>query len=97
MTLHRFAVRRDRNEAEIVQALEQVDAMVTRLNKPLDLLVGFRGQLFLIEVKDGAKTAGNRPLTPDQEDFLAECQRRGLPACVVTDVHEALAAIGAVR
>lgn len=97
MSLLRRAKRRDANEPEIVKALQQVGAYVQRMDKPVDLLVGFRSRWVWLEVKDGAKTAGNRPLTEDQIEFLRDCQGYGLPACVVTSVSEALAAIGAVR
>lgn len=97
MSLLRRAKRRDANEPEIVRALEAVGAYVKRMDQPVDLLVGFRSRWVWLEVKDGAKTAGNRPLTEDQVEFLRDCSGYGLPACVVTNVSEALAAIGAVR
>lgn len=60
-----FAPKRDNNEPEIVRALEVVGASVQRLSVlgcP-DLLVGFRGQTFLFEVKNGkAKLNPNQVL-----------------------------------
>ena len=49
----RRAAKRDGNEAEIIQVLQQVGADVYKLNdKALpDLLVGFRGTNYLLEVK----------------------------------------------
>ena len=45
-----FSVKRDANEPEIVDALEKVGATVRRMNWA-DLLVGFRGVNYVIEVK----------------------------------------------
>ena len=67
----RRAARVDVNQAAIVDALRKVGAHVEVIGKPVDLLVCFRGQTSLMECKDGAKTPGNRPLTPAQNDFLA--------------------------
>lgn len=60
-----YNARRDANEPEIVKALEKIGCSVCRLDKPLDLLVGYRGRNWLIEVKTDVGK-----LTPDQEDFL---------------------------
>lgn len=37
-----------------------------------DLVIGFRGQNWLIELKDGAKSASRRKLTPAQVKFQQE-------------------------
>lgn len=61
-----FAKKRDENEADIVDALEAIGCHVTRMDKPVDLLVGYRSRTFLIEVKvDKGK------LTEDQREFFA--------------------------
>jgi hypothetical protein len=51
MGLSRYSNQRDGNEKNIVDALLQIGASVFRLDKPCDLLVGYRGMNFLIEVK----------------------------------------------
>lgn len=87
--------RVDDNQAEIVAALRGVGASVELLHRVgggcPDLLVGYRGRNFLIEVKDGAKPPSARTLTPQQQDWHA-----GWRGCaeVVIDVPAALAAIG---
>tara|TARA_R110000851_G_scaffold22894_2_gene67587 strand:- start:8143 stop:8451 length:309 start_codon:yes stop_codon:yes gene_type:complete len=60
-----FNARRDANEGVIVDALRAIGCKVIRLDKPLDLLVGYHGYNYLIEVKveDGT-------LTPDQKEFI---------------------------
>lgn len=35
-----------------------------------DLVVGYRGRTFLVEVKDGDKPLSARTLTPDQQEFV---------------------------
>jgi len=57
--------KRDANEPEIVDALRAIGCSVEYLSKPLDLLVGYRGVTFLIEVKGEKGT-----LTKDQKEFL---------------------------
>lgn len=51
MGLSRHANARDGNEKEIVKALLHIGASVVRLDKPCDLLVGYRGRCYLFEVK----------------------------------------------
>jgi len=92
----RRAARVDRNHAEIVAALRAVGATVQSLaaigaGVP-DLLVGFRRQTYLIEVKDGTKKPSERELTTDQIAWHLEWN--GGPCSVVNNVDEALAFIG---
>jgi hypothetical protein len=81
----------DANQGDIVQALRKVGAVVVLLtvlgDGIPDLLVGFRGETFLLEVK----TAKGR-LEEAQEVFIATW--RGRPVRVVRTVDEAFAAIG---
>ena len=60
-----FNAKRDANEGEIVKALEAIGCIVHRLDTPLDLLVGYRGYNYLLEVKVAKGT-----LTPDQQKFI---------------------------
>lgn len=61
--------RTDKNQKEIVKQLEQVGCSVLSLADKghgcPDLLVGFRGKNFLVEVKNG-----NGCLTEDQQKFF---------------------------
>ena len=59
-----------------------------------DLLAGFRGEWFVLEVKDGTKSPSERKLTPLEEEFINSCPA---PVYVVKSVGEALQAIGAIR
>ncbi|MEW5968993.1 MAG: hypothetical protein AB1706_03840 [Pseudomonadota bacterium] len=69
----RRAARIDANQNEIVKALRQVGASVQSLASNgkgcPDLLVGFRGVNWLLEIKDGQKVKSARKLTPDQVEW----------------------------
>jgi hypothetical protein len=57
-------------------------------------LVGRAGKLFLLEIKDGAKSPSKRQLTPAEVQTLAELASVEAPAFVVHSVDEALRAVG---
>ena len=84
--MRRWAARRDANEGEIVEALRRAGCSVIRLHA-VDLLVGRRGQNWLMEVKDGNKPPSARKLTPTQRAL-----RNGWRGqyTVVTSAEEAL-------
>lgn len=92
MSIHRRAAKRDANEAEIIKALRRVGAQVVQLSGKgvPDLLVGFRGELFLLEVKM-PKTG---KLTDDQKEFHAAWAE---VVHVVYTPEDALWVIGAVE
>lgn len=91
----RRAAKVDRNQPEIVAALRAVGASVQPLHAVgqgcPDLLVGFRGQCFAIEVKDGSLAPSDRKLTPAQQDWHRDW--RGHVAVVLT-AEDALRVIG---
>ncbi len=66
----RTAAKVDANQSRIVSALRKVGASVQPLHAVgkgcPDLLVGWRGCNFLIEVKDGEKVASKQKLNADQ-------------------------------
>jgi hypothetical protein len=87
--------RVDSNHNEIVRALRDIGASVQRMatlgKGAPDLLVGFRGLNFCLEVKDGAKPRSAQALTPDEERWEESWVGQYK---VVRSVDEALAAIG---
>jgi len=89
------AAKVDANQGEIVRALRAVGAIVQVLSDVgkgcPDLLVGFKGMNFLIEVKDGNKVPSARKLTPDQETWHRIWKGQ---VAVVKDTAEALAVLG---
>lgn len=93
----RRAAKVDDNQAEIVSALREIGATVLPLHYigrgcP-DIMCGYRGSNYLLEVKDGRKQASKRQLTSDEAEWHE--QWRGQVA-VVASVDDALLAIGAI-
>ena len=100
--MSRRAARIDANQTRIVRALRDIGAVVHSLagvgSGCPDLLVGFRGVTFLLEVKDGSKPLSERKLTPDQGRWHEEwLLLSGAPLDVVTCEDDALRAIGAIQ
>ncbi len=89
------AARVDANQAEIVDALRKVGCTVQPLHAVgqgvPDLLVGYRGNNVLIEVKDGSKPPSARKLTPDQVNWHGDWRGQ---VVVVQNVKEAFEAVG---
>lgn len=85
--------RVDDVQPEIVRALRKAGASVVSLadmGKGVpDLLVGYRGATYLMEVK-----TGNGKLRASQEKFIAEW--RGRKVDVVRSIRAALAVIGII-
>ena len=95
----RRAARRDANHAEVRDGLRAAGCKVLDLGAVgkgcPDLLVGFRGRLRLLEVKDGSKPPSARELTPDEQAFFREWgDGARLPVHVVRSLDDALVAIG---
>ncbi len=84
-----MAASRDQNEPEVVAALRKAGAFVYVMREPLDLLVGFQGQTYLLEVKMPKKGR----ITPAQVKFFDEWPNEN--AHVVRTCEEALTVIGA--
>lgn len=86
----------DNNQAAVVKALRDVGATVEHLHAVgkgcPDILVGYRGHNYLLEIKDGAKAPSARRLTNDQVDW--HLTWRGT-VYVVNSIEQALMRIGA--
>jgi Holliday junction resolvase len=93
----RRKARADANQPEIVSALRHAGATVIHTHTVgkgfVDIVVGFRNQTYLMELKDGSKKPSARVLTEDE--FALHTTWRGGPLVVVSSVDEALEAIGA--
>lgn len=89
--------RVDNNQADIVAVLREVGATVQPLHFVgrgcPDILVGFRGVNYLMEIKDGNKALSKRQLTPAEREFHATW---GGQVAIVEDYEAALAVIGAI-
>lgn len=62
----RHAKRTDENQQAIVKALRDAGAYVWIISLPVDLLVGYKGHTFLVEIKTNAR----KRLTALQADFF---------------------------
>jgi hypothetical protein len=62
----RRAARVDANQEQIVSALRAAGAYVWIIGLPVDLLVGYKGHTFLVEVKSTSK----KRLTGLQDNFF---------------------------
>lgn len=86
--------RTDANHRQIVDALRRIGASVVDLSDVgdgcPDLLVGFRGKNYLMEVKDGAKKPSERRLRETQVEFFRDWTGQ---AAKVENVAEALAVL----
>lgn len=93
----RRAAKIDANQPDVVAALRKAGAKVQSLaavgaGVP-DLLVSFRQELFLLEVKDGTKVPSAQKLTEDQVRWHTAW---GAPVHIVNSPEAALRAIGAI-
>ncbi len=88
MSINRRAAKRDANEPEIIKALRAAGATVEQLSEKgvPDLLVGFMGSTYLMEVK-----TPKGKLTPDQTTWIDLWQGQ---VHIVRTVEEALRIIG---
>lgn len=90
----RRAARVDANQAEVVTALRQAGARVWIIGLPVDLLVGHRGRLLLMEIKDGSKVQSARKKTALQAEFFREWA--DMPISLVDGPDAALRALGVI-
>ena len=87
MSIHRYNASTDGNQKDIIDALQSVGCRVYYIKQPVDLLVGFRGKNYLLEVKQSkAKT------TPAQDRFFESWTGQHK---IVRTPEEALKAVGA--
>lgn len=82
----------DDNQKEIVKALRQIPGVsvvsLAACGKGVpDLLVGWKGVNYLLEIKDGKKPPSARRLTKDQQEWHSAWNGQ---VCVVTGCEDAL-------
>jgi len=91
----KYAARTDGNQSQIVDALRQVGATVIPCHAVgqgfPDIMVGYQGRNWLMEIKDPSKPKSGQKLTKSQEQFHEKWRGQ---VVVVRTVIEALAAIG---
>lgn len=95
----RRAARVDANQDAVVCALRAAGAVVYSLaavgDGIPDLLVAFKGQTLLMEVKDGSKVKSKQKLKPAQVEFFRTWI--GGPLSLVDGPDAALRALGVLR
>ena len=84
----RRASRVDANQQQVVSALRAAGAYVYIIGLPVDLIVGYQGKMYLVEIKDGPK----KTLTRLQQDFFGNWCGGGLHR--INNADEALQMIG---
>lgn len=84
----RRAAKRDVSEPEIVSALVELGFSVYRLDRPADLLCGFRRRTYLVECKFGTKGYG-AALNKNQSIF--QDTWRGSPIVILRTAQDAIA------
>lgn len=93
-----YAKKIDANQPEIVKALRLAGCTVEHLfavgKGCPDLLCAIDGQVFLVEVKDGAKVPSAQKLTPDQVVWHADWKAQ---VHIVNSVAAALAVVDLYR
>lgn len=89
----RRAAKVDSNQSEIVAMLRKRGAVVlitSQLKNAFDLLVGYNGKLYIVEVKDGNKPPSARKLTAGELQCKERFERVGVKYYVVSSVEEAI-------
>ena len=87
----RYAARVDANQDQIVSALRAAGAYVWIIGLPVDLLVGYKGHSFLMEIK----TTSKKRLTKLQADFFENWT--GGTLCRIDSPEAALRMIGVLN
>ena len=92
----RRSLQRDANEPAIVKALRAIGASVHPLHVPCDLLVGYQGRTYLMEVKSplgpkGGASRNGQKLNEKQQAFADAWAGQ---FAIVRTIQEALDAIG---
>jgi hypothetical protein len=95
----KYGVKKDANHNEIVAALQQAGAYVLDMSHVgrgfPDLIVGFRSQTILVEIKNPKTSYGKKGLNKNQLKWKESWT--GGAYCVVDSIDAALRAIGAIK
>jgi hypothetical protein len=87
----RRAARVDSNQSEIVDDLRRIPGCTVAILSAVggglpDILIGYRGANFLVEIKDPSKPKADQELTDDQKKFHAEWKGQVLKAFSFMDI-----------
>ena len=87
------AARTDGNQTEIVEALRKIGCCVLlthQLKNAFDILVGFRGKTFIMEIKDGNRPPSARKLSKGEIKCKEGFEAVGVKYWVVCSVGDAI-------
>jgi hypothetical protein len=92
----------DGNQAQIVEALRAIEGCKVVVASAVgsgfpDLVVGYRGFNFLVELKDPTKPKADQCLTPDQEEFHRNWTGQVMQATNVVDIIEFMTGVPVYR
>lgn len=90
----RIAAKVDTNQREIVAVLREMGAAViitSMLKNAFDILVGYQGNLYMVEIKDGTKPPSARKLTDGEAKCRDLFESVGVTYHIITSVDQALA------
>lgn len=85
----RLKAKVDDNQKEITAALRKLGCSVQILSQigkgcP-DILIGYKGRNYLVEIKDGKKVPSARKLTPDEKDWHEAWQGQ---ICIIESLQD---------
>jgi hypothetical protein len=89
--------KRDANEAAIVRDLRLLGVWCLPMHREagFDLLLGFRGRLYAVEIKDPAQSPSARRLTANEINTQRALALVDVPYCVCETLADVLASLGA--
>ena len=87
----KYKNKRDANEPNIIKVFEDEGFDVHTADQPTDLILGYQGSTFLVEVKNGTKA----PLTDTQKAFFGKWRGQSAIVCSVAEALEFAAAVKA--
>lgn len=77
MSLKRWAVRRDRNEQDLLPVARKLGWWLIDMDEPCDQVGWLAGQWHLIEIKHPEMAGKAREYTPAQQEFRSKAQAIG--------------------
>ena len=89
--LMRKRAKSDDNQKQLVKTLRGIPGVSVSITSALgdgfpDIVVGYKKQNYLFEIKDGSKPPSQRKLTPDEEKFFSNWFGRVDVVCCLDDV-----------